>query len=281
MYAGHTVFLLVCLMTQVLGVVIFLKGFIPIKKAVPGHATLLDIPSEPWENNTAYKNFSANSEDSFAVPGPPLSPIFGRLVIMLVDAMRADFMYGESGKTFMPYTRALVDSNSSVSFIAKAHPPTVTMPRIKGLTTGSIPGFVDIALNLDSKALVEDNVITQMYGAGRRIVFYGDDTWLKLFPDHFVRHDGTTSFFVTDYTEVDENVTRHVVPELSCQDWDVMILHYLGLDHIGHLAGPASSLIGPKLREMDKMVETIHSTVVEQVGELMHVGRTYCTCGKL
>ncbi|XP_019631399.1 PREDICTED: GPI ethanolamine phosphate transferase 2-like [Branchiostoma belcheri] len=141
------------------------------------------------------------------------------------------------------------------------------MPRIKGLTTGSIPGFVDIALNLDSKALVEDNVITQMYRAGRRIVFYGDDTWLKLFPEHFVRHDGTTSFFVTDYTEVDQNVTRHVVPELSRPDWDVMILHYLGLDHIGHLAGPTSSLIGLKLQEMDTMVETIHSTVVEQDSE--------------
>ncbi|XP_066297887.1 GPI ethanolamine phosphate transferase 2-like [Branchiostoma lanceolatum] len=186
---------------------------------------------------------------------------------MLVDAMRADFMYGDSGKNFMPYTRAMVDSNSSVSFIAKAHPPTVTMPRIKGLTTGSIPGFVDIALNLDSKALVEDNVITQMYRAGRRMVFYGDDTWLKLFPDHFVRHDGTTSFFVTDYTEVDENVTRHVVPELSRPDWDVMILHYLGLDHIGHLVGPASSLIGPKLQEMDKIVETILTTLMEQDSE--------------
>ncbi|CAH1242969.1 PIGG [Branchiostoma lanceolatum] len=268
MYKSHTAFLLACLVTQVLGVVIFLKGFIPIKNAVPGYATLLDLPPEPWENNTAdYKNHSANSEDSTDVPGPPLPPIFGRLVIMLVDAMRADFMYGDSGKNFMPYTRALVDSNSSVSFIAKAHPPTVTMPRIKGLTTGSIPGFVDIALNLDSKALVEDNVITQMYHAGRRMVFYGDDTWLKLFPDHFVRHDGTTSFFVTDYTEVDENVTRHVVPELSRPDWDVMILHYLGLDHIGHLAGPASSLIGPKLQEMDKIVETIHTTVMKQDSE--------------
>ncbi|XP_035699343.1 GPI ethanolamine phosphate transferase 2-like [Branchiostoma floridae] len=267
MYKSHTAFLLVCVVIQVLGVVIFLKGFIPVKNAVPGHATLLDLPPEPWENHTvASQSHGAHSEDS-GNPGPLLPPIFGRLVIMLVDAMRADFMYGDSGKNFMPYTRALVDSNSSVSFIAKAHPPTVTMPRIKGLTTGSIPGFVDIALNLDSKALVEDNIITQMYRAGRRMVFYGDDTWLKLFPDHFVRYDGTTSFFVTDYTEVDNNVTRHVAPELSRTDWDVMILHYLGLDHIGHLAGPASPLVGPKLREMDKIVETIHTTVMEQDSE--------------
>ncbi len=34
------------------------------------------------------------------------------------------------------------------------------------------------------------------------MVFYGDDTWIRLFPEHFLRSEGTTSFFVTDYTEV-------------------------------------------------------------------------------
>jgi ethanolamine phosphate transferase 2 subunit G len=37
---------------------------------------------------------------------------------------------------------------------------------------------------------------------------------------------------------VDNNVTRHISPELVRDDWSVMVLHYLGLDHIGHKAGP-------------------------------------------
>lgn len=37
---------------------------------------------------------------------------------------------------------------------------------------------------------------------------------------------------------MDNNVTRHVAPELARTDWEVMVLHYLGLDHIGHSAGP-------------------------------------------
>lgn len=36
----------------------------------------------------------------------------------------------------------------------------------------------------------------------KKIIFFGDDTWIKLFPNYFQRHDGTTSFFVSDYTEV-------------------------------------------------------------------------------
>ena len=65
-----------------------------------------------------------------------------------------------------------------------------------------MPGFIDVILNFDSKQYAEDTIIHQMKSAGHSIVFYGDDTWMQLFPDHFVRSDGTTSFFVTDYTEV-------------------------------------------------------------------------------
>ena len=60
-------------------------------------------------------------------------------------------------------------------------------------------------------------------------------------------YSGTTSFFVNDYTIVDDNVTRHLAAELATPDWDALILHYLGLDHIGHTAGPRSPLVKPKL----------------------------------
>jgi len=73
------------------------------------------------------------------------------------------------------------------------------------LTSGSIPGFVDVVLNFDSEAMSEDNIISQSRNHGRKMVFYGDDTWIKLFPDSFIRSEGTTSFFVTDYTEVNNS----------------------------------------------------------------------------
>ena len=86
---------------------------------------------------------------------------------------------------------------------------------------------------------------------------FGDDTWSKLFPDTFSRQDPVSSFFVSDYTEVDTNVTRHLDNELTRSDWDVMILHYLGLDHIGHLEGPTSHLVQPKLDEMGEVIQQI------------------------
>ncbi|XP_041050204.1 GPI ethanolamine phosphate transferase 2 isoform X2 [Carcharodon carcharias] len=238
------------------GMAVFLRGFFPapVKSFGSAKAKLSEIPEEPVQGLTS--NWTK-----------PPSPLFGRVVIMLVDALREDFVFGPKGRQFMPYTRHLVERGSSHSFIAKAWPPTVTMPRIKAMMTGRIPGFIDVIMNLNSPTLLEDNLIWQAKFAGKRILFYGDDTWIRLFPNHFIEYDGTTSFFVSDYTEVDENVTRHLDTILKRNDWDLLILHYLGLDHIGHLAGPNSHLIGPKLSEMDNIVQKIHVELLSKEGE--------------
>lgn len=60
---------------------------------------------------------------------PP--PLFKKVVIVLIDALREDFIFGPNGAKYMPYTRHLVERGSTHSFIAKARAPTVTMPRIK------------------------------------------------------------------------------------------------------------------------------------------------------
>lgn len=65
-----------------------------------------------------------------------------------------------------------------------------------------MPNFIDLILNLDSSAVQQDSIINQARAANKRVIFYGDDTWLKLFPNSFVRYDGTTSFYISDYTEV-------------------------------------------------------------------------------
>uniref|UniRef100_A0AAZ3Q5X7 GPI ethanolamine phosphate transferase 2 C-terminal domain-containing protein n=1 Tax=Oncorhynchus tshawytscha TaxID=74940 RepID=A0AAZ3Q5X7_ONCTS len=240
-----------CLVLEVLSVALFLRGFfpVPVKSSFSSKSKLSDLPDEP---------FTGSSPNLSKVP----DPIFKRVVIVLIDALREDFVFGPNGRKYMPYTRHLVERGSTHSFVAKARPPTVTMPRIKALTTGSIPGFIDVVMNLNSPALLEDNLIWQAKMAGKRMVFYGDDTWVKLFPKHFMEYDGTTSFFVSDYTEVDNNVTRHLDNTLKRDDWDILILHYLGLDHIGHISGPHSSLIQPKLMEMDDILKKIHGSLI-------------------
>ena len=231
-----------CVLSNILlgcSIVLFAAGFFPHKAFLPGLAT--------WPTDWS---------------GPIHAAPFDKVIFMVVDALRSDFVYS-SDSQFL-FTQSLIRAGAAVPFDGHASPPTITMPRIKAITTGSVPSFLDVVLNFaesdtTSTLAHQDSWLAQSKAKpGTKLVMYGDDTWLKLFPGFFDRADGTTSFFVSDFTEVDQNVTRHVPVELAQPDWSVMVLHYLGLDHIGHKSGPRSINMAPKQREMDAIVEDIY-----------------------
>lgn len=60
---------------------------------------------------------------------------------------------------------------------------------------------------------------------------------------------------------MDLNVTRHVPHELARDDWSAMIMHYLGLDHIGHKTGPQGPNMLPKQKEMDEIVRNVYEAM--------------------
>jgi ethanolaminephosphotransferase len=109
---------------------------------------------------------------------------------------------GPKVSSLNPTDLCQIVSGHAYPFTAHALPPTVTLPRIKALTTGSIPNFLDAILNIaesdtSSTLAFQDNWLSQANLTGKQLVMYGDDTWLKLFPRVFSRSDGTSSFFVS------------------------------------------------------------------------------------
>jgi ethanolaminephosphotransferase len=226
---------------------IFARGFFPHKASLPGLAT--------WPSDSA----------AAARTAP-----FDRIIFMVVDALRSDFVYGNASN--FHFTQSLIRSGGAVPFTGHASPPTITMPRVKAITTGSVPSFVDLILNFaesDTTSTLkdQDTWLAQVRAKDGKLVMYGDDTWLRLFPGFFHRADGTTSFFVSDFTEVDNNVTRHIPTELAQNDWSAMTLHFLGLDHIGHKTGPKGPNMPAKQAEMDSIVKDIY-TAMEQEAHL-------------
>lgn len=165
------------------------------------------------------------------------SALYGRLVLIVIDAWRHDFASWRgqlpsksavgrtSGPTVaaeaipftnqMPLLASRLANNRSHARLYKfeADPPTVTMQRLKGLTSGSLPTFIDLSSNFASSAILEDNIIAQAAASssssgclpplnrpsvgnhrvpgcspgqnGKRMVFMGDDTWVGLFPTLF------------------------------------------------------------------------------------------------
>lgn len=84
-----------------------------------------------------------------------------------------------------------------------ADPPTTTLQRLKGMTTGSLPTFIDMGSNFATPEINEDNVIDQIYVNNLTAVFMGDSTWTELFPKSFKRKFSFPSFNIHDLDTVD------------------------------------------------------------------------------
>lgn len=127
-------------------------------------------------------------------------PRNSRAVLMVIDALRTDFVAQRDNMRFLS---ELLANGSACQYQLQVHPPTVTMPRIKAITSGAIPSFLDVILNLGSPQMKLDTFLYQMQQKQRRVVFYGDNTWTSMFPGLFARQgENVDSLYVNDFYEV-------------------------------------------------------------------------------
>uniref|UniRef100_A0AAF5PG04 GPI ethanolamine phosphate transferase 3 n=1 Tax=Wuchereria bancrofti TaxID=6293 RepID=A0AAF5PG04_WUCBA len=193
---------------------------------------------------------------------------YQRVVIILIDALRYDFVapsrsqYNDSKKEysghFSTITRLLNDhKESAVLMHFRADAPTTTMQRLKAITTGSLPTFIDVSSNFASTAILEDNWIDEIVATNRSIVMLGDDTWISLYPKQFKRKYHLPSFDINDLHTVDQMISDNLFDELVKSDWTVLIAHFLGVDHCGHKYGPNHPEMSKKLKQMNEILAKV------------------------
>lgn len=94
----------------------------------------------------------------------------------------------------------------------------------------------------------------------------GDDTWMSVFPDAFGQNLSFPydSFNVEDLHTVDNGVITHLFPILeSVNPPDLVIGHFLGVDHVGHRVGPDHPSMRTKLAQMDDVLRRVVETISE------------------
>lgn len=220
----------------------------------------------------------------------PTSSKFNKVIILLVDALRFDFTIpvGDEERIYHNNIKILYDTfskqDSSSSLLLKflADPPTTTMQRLKGLTTGSLPTFLDVGSNFDSSIITEDNLIAQMFNSStfNNIFFAGDDTWSNLFnPYLHPQSKPYDSLNVWDLDTVDNGVIsyfdEHLINPTSKnakKDWDVLIGHMLGIDHVGHKYGPAHFTMMEKQKQVNKFITNIINSITDENTLLVVMG---------
>ncbi|KAG3254118.1 hypothetical protein PI124_g1356 [Phytophthora idaei] len=269
---GHRV-LAALLALHAAALYLFTTGFFLTRFEVSDLSSCQASPSNtnavPTHLRGGHEDFS--SSDDGAPKGCWMPRRFRRVVFVVIDALRFDFAAtGSSAQrsTFysdrLPILNDTLASEPEHALLLKfvADPPTMTMQRLKGLTTGSLPTFLDIKDNMAaSSQIVEDNLLRQLRAQQRGVVFMGDDTWDSLYAREFTRKFAFDSFNVKDLHSVDRGVTAHLFPELQKPDWDLLIAHFLGVDHVGHTHGPSSVFMAEKLDEMNGILKKLLQTL--------------------
>ncbi|KAK7921875.1 hypothetical protein WMY93_008777 [Mugilogobius chulae] len=121
-----SVFASCVLLCEVVAVGLFLRGFFPapVKSSVSSRSSsgASELPPEPVSGRPL------NSSS-------PPAPLFKRVVLMLVDAFREDFLFGPNGKDVHALHTPPGGERLNAQLRGQARAPTVTMPRIKGKVT--------------------------------------------------------------------------------------------------------------------------------------------------
>ncbi|KAH7089477.1 hypothetical protein FB567DRAFT_520834 [Paraphoma chrysanthemicola] len=251
---------------HVAGIYLFTSGFL-LTRLVLDHKSDCAVP--PIDPGRAFVSGDAQK-------GCWHPKTFNKAVVIIVDALRYDFTIPFEAQVEptdlagpqpvaprhfhnafpVLYETAQQQPHNAFLLPFIADPPTTTLQRLKGLTTGTLPTFIDAGSNFAGTAIDEDNLVAQLRNASKRIVHIGDDTWHALFPGYFEPNltHAYDSFNVWDLHTVDNGVTEHIFPLLKSENsskWDVIFGHYLGVDHAGHRYGPDHPAMTAKLNQMD------------------------------
>lgn len=92
----------------------------------------------------------------------------------------------------------------------------------------------------------------------------GDDTWDSLFPSKFNKSFPYPSFNVKDLHTVDNGVISNLIPEITGKDpWNIIIGHFLGVDHVGHRYDSDHPIMASKLGQMNRVIEDVIAVISE------------------
>ncbi|RAL02228.1 mannose-ethanolamine phosphotransferase GPI13 [Aspergillus ibericus CBS 121593] len=250
------------LFLHIVGIFFFTKGFLLTRMVLENKSSCEVLP------------FGDASSVGKKVDGCWHQKSFDKAIVIIIDALRYDFAVPfaptaetDAAQLFhdnLPvlYETAVNSPENAFLLPFIADPPTTTLQRLKGLTTGTLPTFIDAGSNFAGTAIDEDNLVAQLRASGKNLVQLGDDTWHALFPDYFDPEltRPFDSFNVWDLHTVDNGVTGNLFPLLHPENstkWDVIFGHYLGVDHAGHRYGPNHQAMAAKLKEMDRIIRDL------------------------
>lgn len=256
--ARSSLIIILLLVCHTVAVLLFCKGFLLRRVVIPEYSNCTHEHYPQLDPADTSSDVMDNQSCHF------YPRKFKRVVWLLIDALRYDFVEYNSTldpvpvyRNKLPFVRDLLKDHPQNTRLFRfvADPPTTTMQRLKALTTGSLPTFIDIGSNFNSYEITEDSLPYQARANRRNLTFIGDDTWLGLYGGMLTKVFEYPSLNVKDLHTVDNGVIEHMVPELEKNDAEFVIGHFLGVDHVGHTYGSTHWSMGEKLSQMNEVLK--------------------------
>src|SRR5581483_10839616 len=150
------------------GLFLFTRGFLLTRLVLKNKSQCSETPL--W-NRTNDQNFYPWEGITTESQGNCWYPTaFKKAVVIIIDALRFDFAASHAIDTDKPYLNKLPIFHEliasqpyhSLLFQYIADAPTTTLQRLKALTTGTLPTFIDAGSNFAGSSIDEDNLIDQL-----------------------------------------------------------------------------------------------------------------------
>lgn len=161
------------------GALLFARGFLlsrserPERSQCQPYAHIPCGPREAPASGCTTKHRLASLLHDVNASTRACPPVRAKVVLLVVDALRYDFaaptpsVKGKDNPLYvnrLPVIGKLLEKYPERARLFRfvADPPTTTLQRLKGLTTGSLPTFIDAGSNFATPEINEDNVIDQV-----------------------------------------------------------------------------------------------------------------------
>lgn len=205
---GTTCFLLLLFLLHVIGAALFISGFFLTRFELPRSSNCSDVPPMPGSDppasqetgnsDTCWLPFAPKYKRAVVLIVDALRHDFVRhfdetvsghtvtqhrpntksslsachaFAFVSQQSMSASQLEATKyWRNHLPVLHSLVQHQPKHARLYRflADPPTVTMQRLKGLTSGSLPTFLDVADNFDSRVISEDNIVAQLTKLDKR-----------------------------------------------------------------------------------------------------------------
>jgi hypothetical protein len=222
-----------------------------------------------WATNLMDSLYNFRSPLHGNPPGPGQAlgqPITRRVVVVLIDALRADTSLKPE---VMPTLNQLRDQAAWATMHSQV--PSYSEPGYSVLMTGAWPYLSDgPAMNLDYADIptwTQDNLFSAAHRAGLKTAVSGYYWFEKLIPQEAV----DASFYTPGEDKIaDREVVDHALPWLQSGDYNFVLIHIDQVDYAGHHEGgprdprwdAAATRSDDLLREIISQLDLEQDTVI-------------------